>query len=262
MAPVALITDFGIADWYAGEMKGAMLSVCPGVTIIDITHHIPPGDIRGAAFTLAACYRTFPEGTVFCVVVDPGVGSGRRAIAADTGRYRFVGPDNGVLSWAFLQGANPSVRIIDNSNDFPNTAVSATFHGRDIFGPVAAHLARGISFAAIGAETAEYEKITFPRPVVTDASITAEVLAVDRFGNAVTAIDAALAEQLNGRALKLHFRGTSHAIGFGGFFQSVPGGGLLCYPGSAGYLEIGVNGGSAAERLGLAAGDRIELLLK
>ncbi|MBN1309023.1 MAG: SAM-dependent chlorinase/fluorinase [Chitinispirillaceae bacterium] len=262
MPPVALITDFGIADWYVGEIKGAMLSACPGISIIDITHHIPPGDIKAAAFTLAVCFRTFPEGTVFCVVVDPGVGSGRRAIAADSGRSLFVGPDNGVLSWALSLRPPMSVRTIDNSDYFHRADISSTFHGRDIFGPVAAHLAQGLPFAAIGAETAEYEKIPFPRPAVTDASISAEVLAVDRFGNAITAIDAALANHLIGKALKLRFRGACHTISPGDFFQSVPRGEPLCYLGSAGYLEIGVNGGSAAENLGLASGDRIELLLK
>ena len=262
MTPIALITDFGIADWYAGEMKGAMLSACPGITIIDITHHIPPGDIRAAAFTLAACFRTFPEGTVFCVVVDPGVGSGRKAIAADTGNYLLVGPDNGALSWALSLTPPVSVRTIDNSDYFHRADVSATFHGRDIFGPVAAHLAKGIPFVAVGEETAEYVRIPFPQPVVTDVSIAAEVLAVDRFGNAVTSIGAALLSQLKKETVKLRFRGVEHIIAFGGYFQSVPHNEPLCYLGSAGYLEIGINGGSAAKSLGLTTGDPIELLLQ
>jgi S-adenosylmethionine hydrolase len=262
MTPIALITDFGIADWYAGEMKGAMLSACPGITIIDITHHIPPGDVKAAAFTLAACFRTFPEGTVFCVVVDPGVGSGRRAIAAGTGTCLLVGPDNGVLSWALSLAPPVSVRTIDNSDYFHRSDVSATFHGRDIFGPVAAHLARGIPIVAVGAETADYVRIPFPQPIVTDASIASEVLAVDRFGNVVTSIGAALLHLLTNETVKLRFRGVEHIIAFGDFFQSVPHGEPLCYLGSAGYLEIGINGGSAAKSLGLATGDRIEMLLQ
>ncbi len=261
MNPIALITDFGVADWFAGEMKGAMLSACPGSTIVDITHDIPPGDIRCAAFTLAACYRTFPQGTVFCVVVDPGVGSRRKAIAAHTGSYLFVGPDNGVLSWALSREAPAAVRTIDNSDFFRGAAVGATFHGRDIFGPAAARCARGAPFISIGAEMTGYVTLPFPHPVVTDASITAEVLAVDRFGNAVTAIGKGLLPRLKTSVVKLCCGEICCAISCGAFFQEVPRGEPVCYPGSAGYLEIGINGGSAAQRFGLRAGDCIELQL-
>lgn len=261
MPLVALITDFGIADWFAGEMKGAMLSTCPGTTIIDITHHINPGDIRGAAFTLAACYRTFPERTVFCVVVDPGVGSSRKAICADSGRYLFVGPDNGVLSWALEHESTATVRTIDNSDFFRNTAVSPTFHGRDIFGPAAACLAHGTPMVTIGAETADYLTIPFPRPEETGTAIRTEILTIDRFGNAVTSIGPKQRERLHGKKVQLSTSHGSFPVVYAEFFAAVPRGEALCYFGSAGYLEIGVNGGSAAERFSLTAGSRVELLL-
>ncbi len=264
MNAVALITDYGLSDWYAGEMKGAMLSACPEILIVDITHGIPPGDIKRAAFTLATCFRTFPPRTVFCVVVDPGVGSSRKAIAAHTGSYFFVGPDNGVLSWAFSLAPPASVRIIQNRNFYSNISeVSSTFHGRDIFGPVSARLAAGAKFSDIGAETADYVMIPFPKPTVSDSSVIAEILATDRFGNIITAIDASLRQYIENKKIKIRIGKASPVdIAFGNYFQSVPCGELLCYFGSAGYLEIGINGANAAEKLGVGSGEYIEILLQ
>jgi S-adenosyl-L-methionine hydrolase (adenosine-forming) len=262
MSLVALITDFGLSDWFVGEMKGAMLSACPGTVMLDITHHIAPGDIRSAAFTLAACYRTFPERTTFCVVVDPGVGSGRKAICADSGRYLFVGPDNGVLSWAFSREESVTVRTIDNSEFFHCDAVSPTFHGRDIFGPVAAHMAHGAPLVTVGAEITDYVTIPFPHPVVHENSIETEILAIDRFGNAVTSVGQAEKSLLHGRKIRI-VAGDAPAVEltYEEFFAAVPQNDPLCYFGASGYLEIGVNGGSAASRFRLSAGSRVELLL-
>lgn len=261
MSLVALITDFGLSDWFVGEMKGAMLSSCPGTTIVDVTHHVAPGDIRSGAFTLSACYRTFPERTAFCVVVDPEVGSNRKAICADTGKYLFVGPDNGVLSWVFAQEETVRIRTIDNSEFFRCGAVSATFHGRDIFGPVAAHLAQGAPLVSVGAESVDYVKIPFPLPVVRDNSITTEALAVDRFGNVVTSVSGDERPILHGRKVRLSVDGTVSDLVYDEYFSAVPPGEALCYYGASGYLELGVNGGSAAQRFGLTAGRSIELLL-
>lgn len=261
MSLVALITDFGISDWFVGEMKGAILSTCPGTTIIDITHHVAPGDVRGAAFTLAACYRTFPERTAFCVVVDPGVGSGRKAICADNGRYLFVGPDNGVLSWALAHEEAVSVRTIDNCDFFRSAAVSATFHGRDIFGPVAAHLAHGTPLVTLGTEITDYLTIPFPHPVVSEVLIRTEILTVDRFGNAVTSIGVRERQVLHGKEVRMSTERGAFPVEYAEFFAAVPQGAALCYYGSAGFLEIGVNGGSAAERFGLLPGSRVELQL-
>jgi S-adenosylmethionine hydrolase len=261
MSLVALITDFGISDWFVGEMKGAMLSACPGTTIVDITHHVAPGDLRGAAFTLAACYRTFPERTAFCVVVDPGVGSGRKAICADSGRYLFVGPDNGVLSWALAHEESVAVRTIDNCDFFRSEAVSATFHGRDIFGPVAAQLAHGTPLVTIGAEIDDYITIPFPQPIVSDVLIRTEILTVDRFGNAVTSIGVQDRQVLHGKDVRMVSERGAFPLEYAEFFAAVAPGRALCYYGSSGFLEIGVNGGSAAERFGLSAGSRVELQL-
>ena len=145
MGLIALITDYGTSDWFAGEMKGAMLRIAPAARIVDISHNIPPGDTREAAFSLLSCYRSFPDDTVFCVVVDPGVGTGRAALAARCGSRSFVGPDNGVLSWALKKEKNCSVRLIE-CPDLLTGPISSTFHGRDIFAPIAAHLSEGIEF--------------------------------------------------------------------------------------------------------------------
>ncbi|MBN1760929.1 MAG: SAM-dependent chlorinase/fluorinase [Chitinispirillaceae bacterium] len=263
MSLVALITDFGISDWFVGEMKGAMLTACPTTTILDITHHIVPGDIRGAAFTLAACYRTFPQRTTFCVVVDPGVGSDRKAICADSGRYLFVGPDNGVLSWAFAREEGVTIRTIDNSDFFHNGALSSTFHGRDIFGPVAAHLAHGAPLVTVGAETVDYLSIPFPEPTIRDDIIAAEILTVDRFGNAVTSVGPSERGLLHEKKVQLTIDGTAAGeLVYAEYFAAVLPQEALCYFGAAGYLEIGVNGGSAAERFDLRPGTAVELLLR
>ena len=260
MPPIALITDFGTGDRYVGEMKGAIATVASEVPIIDISHHIAPGDLQTAAFILDSCYRTFPHGTVFCVVVDPGVGSSRNGIVASAGHYLFVGPDNGVLTWALLHEAPAEVRTIDNSDFLREGEISPTFHGRDVFGPVAAHLAKGTSIIDIGAETTSFIALPFPQPVVTPAAITTEIVAIDRFGNVVTTVDNEHLELLAGDTVVMLCKGSRFTLAIGAFFASVPKGDALCYIGSAGYLEIGVNGGNASQRFGLSVGDRIEFL--
>jgi S-adenosylmethionine hydrolase len=260
MPIVALITDFGTTDWFVGEMKGAMLSAEPGITIIDITHDIPFGEIRRAAFILATSFRSFPKGTVFCVVVDPGVGSNRSALAIETHHYRFVGPDNGVLSWATGRDGAPTIHHIDNSNLLRDKTISSTFHGRDVFGPVAALLAAGLPIARTGTGVNAIEQLPFPDPRISSDCVTSEILAIDRFGNIITSIDESiLPRSFYGRALRFGFAHGERLIRHGTFFQSVPEGEPLWYSGSGGFIEIGINGGSAAERFGLGAGDRVEI---
>ena len=260
MPLIALITDFGLTDWFAGEMKGVIQAAAADVTIIDITHGIPFGDNRRAAFTLAASYRSFPPGTVFCVAVDPGACSIRKPIAADTGVYRFVGPDSGVLSWMLYNEPNAAIRAIDNSKLFRAAPRSTTFHGRDILGPVAAHLAAGVPFADVGTAVASYQRLSFPRPIIDTASITTEIIATDRFGNLITSIDASLVHLLTrAPALSLRYAEQSRPMRYAEFYQEVPSSEPLCYLGSAGFVEIAINRGSAADRFGLRDGDRVEL---
>ncbi len=158
---ITLTTDFGLSDWFVGAMKGVIHGAAPKVTVIDLTHGIPGGDIRAGAFALAAGLHCFPLGTIHVAVVDPGVGSGRRAIAAQTGDCIFVGPDNGVLSWALARQDACEVRHIANAALF-RKPLSQTFHGRDIFAPVAARLATGLPFADVGPIITDYQILPWP----------------------------------------------------------------------------------------------------
>ena len=162
---VALLTDFGTRDHYAGTLKGVVLSVCPDATLVDIGHDIPAHDVLAGALELAACYRYFPHGTIFLVVVDPGVGSARRGIAADIGDYRFVAPDNGVLSAVFLE--SPPKKVVElTERKYARPTVSRTFEGRDRFAPAAGFLAKGIALVSLGKSIKDFHTLDLPRPVV------------------------------------------------------------------------------------------------
>src|SRR6266567_2035307 len=149
MRVITLTTDFGLSDWFVGSMKGVIFRINPRTTVVDLTHDLPPGDIRAGAFALAAAYRYFPKGTIHVAVIDPGVGTKRRAIAAQTADYFFVGPDNGVLSWALQRERIKAIRALENKTYFLQP-LSQTFHGRDIFAPVAAHLTAGLAIRKLG----------------------------------------------------------------------------------------------------------------
>lgn len=260
MSLIALITDFSTRDWYVAEMKGAILGVDRNATIVDITHHTAPGDVRNAAFILAACMDSFPVATVFCAVADPGVGSVRRAIVARSDKYFFVGPDNGILSFALGRSAGVSVRTLDNVRFFRKAPLSATFHGRDIFAPAAAHLGAGLSFGSAGQPVDDYVRIDFPQPLVVGPSITAEVMAIDSFGNVVTSIASSQINHINAATADLVLPGGRHNIKRGDYYHCVAPGEPIIYGGSCGYIEIGINGGDAAKRFGVSVRERIELV--
>lgn len=258
MGIIALITDFGHNDWFAGEMKGAMLRIAPDTTFIDITNHIPPGDIRAAAFSLLACYRTFPIGTVFCIVVDPGVGSGRATIAAKSNNYCFVGPDNGVLSWALLKEKVCRVRKIENESLIPKQ-ISNTFHGRDIFAPIAAHLSQNFDFDKIGSPHEDLMELPWPKVILEKVSIVGTVIHIDRFGNALTTIDSDALSSLEKTPSKVTLLKYGTELPLRSYFQEVPTGEGLAYIGSAGYLEIAINNANASTIFGLHIGDKVEV---
>ena len=186
---VALLTDFGTSNHYAGAMKGVVLGVCPDVTLVDIAHDLPPHDVLAGALELAACYRYFPPGTIFLVVVDPGVGSARRGLAVEAGEYRFVGPDNGVLSLALRE--TPPRRVVElTERKYARPTISRTFEGRDRFAPSAGWLAKGVPVTALGRLVRDYLQLDLAAPAVTDdAASTGVILTIDRFGNAITNID-------------------------------------------------------------------------
>src|SRR6266487_4472119 len=160
---IAMLTDFGSRDHYAGTMKGVALGICADATLVDITHEVPPHDVLAGALELAAAYRYFPPGTIFLVVVDPGVGSARRGFAADTGDYRFVAPDNGVLTQVFRE--TPPRKIVElTERRYARPTVSRTFEGRDRFAPAAAWLAKGIQLSALGRPIGDVHRLDIPLP--------------------------------------------------------------------------------------------------
>ena len=250
---IALLTDFGTRDHYAGTMKAVVLGICPDVTLVDITHDIPPHDMMTATLELAASYKYFPAGTIFLVVVDPGVGSTRRGIAADTGDFRFVAPDNGVLTAVLKE--TPAKRIVElTERRYARPTVSRTFEGRDRFAPAAGWLAKGVDLSALGRSAGNIQHLEIPSPQTTDDLLAGEVLRVDRFGNLVTNIDRKLFDKFahsNGIVISA----ATHPIGrVVATYGDVGPDDVCALFGSSDHLEIAVNGGSAAERLALARG--------
>lgn len=253
---VALLTDFGTRDPYVAAMKGVILSICPEVTLVDLTHDVAPHDVREAARTLAACHGFYPAGAIFVAVVDPGVGSARRALAIDTGDYRLVGPDNGVFGEVLaLRPARQVVELRDRRYQRPT--VSRTFEGRDRFAPAAAWLARGTALSALGPAVEGIAHMPPPLAVLEPHGIAGEVDAVDRFGNLISNIDRATVATL--------LRGGPVEIVLGGHlvprlvdtYADVPPGDTLALFGSSDRLEVAVNGASAAARLGAGVGTAV-----
>jgi S-adenosylmethionine hydrolase len=262
MEPViTLLTDFGTRDAYVGAMKGVILSICPGARVVDITHEVAPQDIVEGAWTLAAAARHFPSGTVHVAVVDPGVGGARRAVAVRAGRWRFVGPDNGVLSWAVAAACAPgALRAVElNDARWFGEDVSRTFHGRDIFAPVAAHLAAGARMEDLGPPVRDLTALPVPAPVATGDELAGEVVHIDRFGNAITNIDRpAFDAWRQGREAEVSAGGRVVGSLRGTYAEAQPGEALALFE-STGRLEIAVREGSAAQALGLARGAQVRV---
>ena len=189
MRIITLTTDFGTRDWFVGTMKAVILGILPRANVVDITHEIPPGDIRAGAFALMASCRYFPRDTVHVAVVDPGVGSQRQAIAVQTAHRFFVGPNNGVLSWGLGLEKIKTIRLLEKRQYFLQP-VSRTFHGRDVFAPVAAHLSRGLSASRLGRELKDFVRLPWPRTTKQRGEVQGEIVHIDRFGNAITDIEA------------------------------------------------------------------------
>ena len=255
---ITLTTDFGLADAYAGTMKGVILGICPGAAIVDISHQIPPQGVRQAAYVLSTAAAHFPKGTIHLVVVDPGVGSERQPIAAQSARACYVAPDNGVLDLALAQDpARKAVRIRVAGSRFVRPEISATFHGRDIFAPVAAHLACGASLDEVGDEVPTTGLVALPRmqpPAVAGGDWVGEVLHVDRFGNLITNLHYASGKHpMPNPSLSLQV-GRAGISGLSRTFADVAPGELVAYVGSSGYLEIAERDGHAAGRLAVGVG--------
>jgi S-adenosyl-L-methionine hydrolase (adenosine-forming) len=259
MRPViALLSDFGARDHYAGTMKGVMLGICPDVTLVDITHDIAPHDVLEGSLQLAASFKYFPAGTIFLAVVDPGVGSTRRGIAAETGDYRFVGPDNGVLTAALRE--SPPKRVVElTERRYARPTVSRTFEGRDRFAPAAAWLAKGIQLSALGRPVSNYHLLDIPQADMTDARLHGVVLLADRFGNLVTNIDRRTFEAFS-RAQGVSLNVAGHPIaGVVATYADIRNGEVCGLFGSTDHLEFAVNGGSAAKALAVERGAPVEI---
>ncbi len=259
---ITLLTDFGTADYFVGAMKGAILSVNPEARIIDITHEIPPHDVRAGAFTLNFSYRTFPPETIHVAVVDPGVGSMRRPLLVRAGSQYFIGPDNGLFSYIFYD-YDPNVEVFHLSRqEYFRQPVSRTFHGRDVFAPVAGALSKGVPPEELGAEVFDdYFRLDFDfYPMMnSDGALEAAIIHIDHFGNCVTNLaHRDFAEEMTEHWEKIVING--HEIkSFRHFYAQgeTDAGELFAIWGSAGFLEIVAFQDSAARRLKARRGQKL-----
>lgn len=253
---ITLLTDFGTQDAFVGVMKGVIKSLAPHAEVIDLTHHIPPQDIRAGAFVLKTVYQYFPPGTVHLAVVDPGVGGARRPVAAKIGDFVYVCPDNGLLSHVLAQDTLTQAVTLDN-RQFHLSRVSRTFHGRDIFAPVAAHLANGGALDTLGTQTDRLQTFPLSQPLVFGNTITCHVIYADVFGNLFTD----LTEDGAGPGLSSAVIKAGGAVihGLSESYSQAPEGDPLALFGSSGHLEIAVRDGNAREQLGIKVGDRVTI---
>jgi len=261
---ITLTTDFGYRDPFIGIMKGVLLNINPSATIIDITHDISPQNILEAALSIEMSFESFPHKTIHVVVVDPGVGSTRRPILVITDHYYFIGPDNGVFSQIYkLQHETLEVIHITAEHYFMPQR-SATFHGRDIFAPVAAWFSRGIDISKFGDPVTDYVTISVPAPAMpTEDMLEGEVIYIDHFGNAATNIKTQMIENLlkdkTGRGFKVLVKGKEAP--FKNHYAETEDTGLYSLMNSFGFLELFVYRGSASSDFGVRVGDKVNLIV-
>ena len=260
---LSLLTDYGLDDGFVAACHGVAARVAPGVRIIDITHLVPPGDVRRGAAVLAQTIPYLPP-AVHVAVVDPGVGSTRRGIAVEADDAIFVGPDNGLLSWAVAAVGGTRRAFQLTNGELWLHPVSQTFHGRDIFVPVAAHLAAGGDLGAVGTELAPEELVTLPAPTsrVHDREAEGEVMSVDRFGNVQLSIAASDADRIGigfGSQLVVWCGRRQLTVPYLETFAAVAPGELVAFTDSAGLISLAVNAGDAAQQLGLPPGAHVRL---
>lgn len=255
---VALLTDFGTRDHYAGVMKGVVLSLCPDATLVDVTHELPVHDITAAAYHLAATYKYFPPGTIFVTVVDPGVGSARRGVAVEAGDWKFVAPDNGVLTLVVRETAvKTAVELTERR--YARPTITRTFEGRDRFAPAAAWLAKGTAMTALGRPAHDLVQLDLPVLEETRESIAGAVVRVDRFGNAVSNIDRKTFEKLaSGRSVAI-VAGGKPVERIVATYAEIGEGEVCALFGSTDHLEIAARSVSAAELRGLAFGSPVSV---
>jgi S-adenosylmethionine hydrolase len=252
---VALLTDFGTRDGYVGSMKGVLVSDAPDVQIVDITHDVPPGDVLTAAWILASTWRAFPSGTIFLCVVDPGVGSSRRGVAVALDGMLLVGPDNGLFT-LLVDEATGAEAVELTREEMWRQPPSPVFHGRDIFAPVAAALARGVTLERVGVPVRSLQVLPVAKPTrESDGRIVGHVIHIDRFGNCISDIRAAQLPSgpFEVRVARRSIRDIVH------YYAQAPRERVTALTNSAGYVEIAIRGGSAAETLEIRRGDTVEV---
>jgi S-adenosyl-L-methionine hydrolase (adenosine-forming) len=257
---ITLTTDFGLSDHFVGVMKGVILSIAPQAQMVDLAHGIPAHDILAGALSLEASYNYFPEGTIHVAVVDPGVGSERSAIAVKTERYYFIAPDNGLLDLV-LRAEKPQKIVKLTNPKYRLSSVSATFHGRDIFAPAAAHVASGVPLEAMGELTGELTHLPIPAPKRIGEALEIHVLCADHFGNLITDLTRSEYDRWNQEGRKVSIScGKLEIHGVSCTYAQVPQGQALAYFGSGGRLEIAVREGRACDVLPHGAGNQALLI--
>ena len=254
---ITLLTDFGVSSPYVAAMKGVILSINPKVTIVDISHNIAPQNIDEAAFVLAQTASHFPTDTIHVVVIDPGVGSDRKILAVTTGKGTFLAPDNSVLKYIFKTSPDATIIKVTNSDYFlPET--SNTFHGRDIFAPVAAHLSLGVLIEKLGKPAENYQKGSVLEPIIEDDKITGHIIYFDAFGNAVTNIHADLLQSKMIDHLQI---GNIKINQINKTYSEVYSGRTIALLSSSNYLEIAVSHGNAQKYHNLQISDKVIILM-
>ncbi|MDI6839692.1 MAG: SAM-dependent chlorinase/fluorinase [bacterium] len=259
-AIVTILTDFGLSDSYVGVMKGVMLKINPELKFVDITHSIPQGNIKKAAFQLFTAYKYFPKSTIHLVVVDPGVGTKRNPIIVETNDYHFVGPDNGVFSWIYENEDFKVYKIMEISS-----LISNTFHGRDVFAPIAAKLSLRIKPSELGNLLNQWVKFKPPKPIIKSNTIRGEVLDIDGFGNIITNVPKSVFEAIAKTNFKIKIKNcvikeikTSYMQNHR-FCTPKLGKSPIAIFGSAGFLEISLPSGNCAKLLNSKAGTKISI---
>ena len=257
---LTLTTDFGLSDHFVGTMKGVILGICPQAQIVDISHGVTPYEIGDGAYLIAQAYRYFPKKTVHVVVVDPGVGTARRPILMEAGGQYLIAPDNGVLSMVVARERNVKCRLISNARYFL-PRLSSTFHGRDIFAPVAAHLAAGVPAARMGKPIEDYLKPGFEKPHrAGKRTWIGRILKIDRFGNVITNFHVDDFGDLALRNFSFGFGPVTVSAMARNYAERAPGE-LFAILGSSGYYEVSVSQGSAAQTIRCESGAAVELMI-
>jgi len=251
---ITLLTDFGEIDGFVGTMKGVILSIDPDVKIIDISHKIAAQDIEAGAFVLNCSYRYFPRGTIHVTVVDPGVGSERKILAAQSNDYFFVAPDNQILKYVFDSNETITVVEVLNKQFFLNKG-SQTFHGRDIFAPIAAHLSMGVPIIQLGQKTKDYDRGQIDFPIITKSGITGKIIYIDKFGNLVTNI----AGNMISKSISSIQVGRTTINCLSNSYVKVAVNQPLAIIGSSGNLEIAIRNGNAQQQLSINRKDIVKI---